>query len=447
MCLPCPTQSEKELLSNPVEVPVEGRDRFFVVERQEEIIGHFFLWDQSHTNKWVQVIGAFVAACDEEEAEGACRLFFDLMFQQKHMHKIILVIHPDAVFFFNIARALGLFLEGTLRKQVALETSWYDVCIFSVLSTDLIHKEALPTKDLRYDGLISRAQYDEVDILVVRAVILRMRPKQIEVLLLRRTKNVDLPGVEETPGGRMLEGETIIQALGRQVKETTSLDIEKEATFLTSFDFTSVEGKRVREFVFRVKPTTWDVSLHGDEYGSFCWLPLQDLPSTKLHPDMVQILSSYSPTVSYETELSLPHEGEATIELIRPPSQKLREALITGLHLDAYAARGLSAVDTIGFSLVDGTNKIVGGVIIDLAYGCLIIKRLWIDPVWRKLGWGRKLMVRAESLGKEKGCAFALANVMEWEEIPFFQKLGYSIESQVSGFLSDARMYRIRKEL
>ena len=89
----------------------------------------------------------------------------------------------------------------------------------------------------------------------------------------------------------MFKGESIVQALERQVKDTVGLAIEKEIFFLTAFDFTSIEGKKVREFVFRVNPISWDVALQGNEYGSFCWLPLQDLPTTKLHPDMIQILS------------------------------------------------------------------------------------------------------------------------------------------------------------
>lgn len=146
-------------------------------------------------------------------------------------------------------------------------------------------------KDFQYDSLLATADHDAIDVIVVRAVILKMRPKQIEVLLLRRMTNVDLPGVEETPGGTLHTGESLFQALERQVKDTIGLTIEKEIFFLTSFDFTSNDGKKVREFVFRVHPTSWDVSLQGNEYGSFCWLPLQDLPSTKLHPDMIQILS------------------------------------------------------------------------------------------------------------------------------------------------------------
>ena len=121
--------------------------------------------------------------------------------------------------------------------------------------------------------------------------------------------------------------------------------------------------------------------------------------------------------------------------------------MLAGLHLDSYAARGLSAVESLGFSLRDGTNKIVGGLIVDISYGCLILRRLWVDPAWRRLGWGRRLVTRAESLAKEKGCSFALADVMDWEEIPFFQKLGYKVEEQLAGFQAEARMFRTRKTL
>lgn len=447
MALLHPTSCELEILTVPSDVEEHlGVERLYVVESEEEIVGHFFIWDTDEKQQWIQVIGAFVDGCRQSVAAAACRLFFDMMFQQKHPHKLMLLAHPESSFFFKLARSLGLFLEGTLRKHVALSGEWQDVCVFSLLSGEVVAKDVVVTKDLRYDWLLERARYDEVDVFVVRAVILKMQPKTIEVLLLRRTKNVVLPEVEETPGGKMQAGESILEALSREVKETIGVEIEKEINFLTSFDFTSVEGKRVREFVFRVKPLSWDVKLHGEEYGSYCWLPLQELPNSRLHPDMIQILASYSPTASYETESSPDHTGETLIELIRPPFAKFEEALLTGLHLDAYAVRGLNVVDVFGFSLRDGANKMVGGLLVDLAYGCCIVRRLWVDPAWRRLGWGRKLMIRAESLAKEKGCTFALADVMDWEDLPFFQKLGYTIEGQVSGFMSGARMFRIRKQ-
>ena len=329
-----PSPCEMEVLTVPSDEAVDlGEDRLYVVEASEKIIGHFFICELNEQDKWVQVTGAFIGDCEEKEARAACRLFFDIMLQQKHIHKIILTVNPEACLFFKLARSLGLFLEGTLRKHIFLSGVWRDLCLFSLLAGDTLARDLSQSKDAQHDWLLERARYDEVDVFVVRAVILRMQPKCIEVLLLRRTQNVALPGVEETPGGKMLPQETILQALSREVKEAIAVDIEKEVTFLTSFDFTNVDGKRVREFVFRVKPLSWDIKPDKEEYGSFCWLSLQELPKSRLHPDMVQILASYSPKISYETELCPAHEGEASIELFVLLQLSLKRNCLQGFIL------------------------------------------------------------------------------------------------------------------
>jgi 8-oxo-dGTP pyrophosphatase MutT (NUDIX family)/GNAT superfamily N-acetyltransferase len=449
ICLPHPTKCEMELFVTPPDVPLSWHEeRLFVVEEAEKVIGHFFLWNADDRHKWVQVIAAFEGSCSEGEVVQAAKQFFAMLFEQKKVHRIMFLMQPDQIFFFNVARQLKLLFEGTLRKHIALDGHWYDVSVFAALATDedTRMREKLP-KGKRYDWLIPRAKYDEVEVFVVRAIVLKMLPTSIEVLLLKRASTSPLPGAEETPGGKMKEGETIQEALAREVKEKIGVDIEEDISFLTSFDFTCTDGKRVREFVFRVHPLSLDISVKGDEYDSYCWLPLQDLPATKLHPDLIQILSSYSPTISYESEGCPVHEEDASIELLRPPSLKLEQTLLDGLHLDAYATRGLGLVDSAGLSLRDGSNRVVGGLVFEIGYGCLHLRRMWVDPEWRRLGWGRKLILRAESMAKEKGCAFSMGIAMDWEDVSFFQRLGYFIEGTIPGYDKDSRGLWIRKEL
>ena len=267
------------------------------------------------------------------------------------------------------------------------------------------------------------------------------------MLLLKKVTKSPFPGLEEAPGSKIREGETLFQALQRTVKEQTGLDISDDIHYLTSFDFTTDSGQRIREFVFRVKPANWDVVINPEEHESFTWLPLQDLPSSHLHPDLIQILSSYSPTLSYETEGVPIHEHEAAIELVRPPSLQLEEVLLVGHHLDAYAAKGLQMIEPIGLILRDSANRIVGGLSAELTYGSLYIRRLWVDPNWRRAGWGKKLIARAESIAREKGMNFAITNVMDWEYVPFFQKLGYVIEDHHAGYQNASRQFRFRKSL
>jgi ADP-ribose pyrophosphatase YjhB (NUDIX family)/GNAT superfamily N-acetyltransferase len=437
----------------PPEFPLSWRDdRQYTVEKESETIGHFLLLKVDERNQYAQIICAFSGSVSDHEVQHAFTLFLDILFREKKLHKISFLVHPPLLFFFTIAQHLSLLLEGTLRQQLCFNGEWLDVAVFSQLEDErtllrVEEEQKLSAFDGSYEWLMKEASYDNIHIGVVRAIILRTEKDSIRVLLLKKSKESSIPGVEEAPGGRALEGESLYQALKRTVKEQTDIDISAEILYLTSFDFTTDEGQRIREFVFRVKPTSWDVHIHAKDHESYRWVLLQDLPSSRLCPDLVHILSSYSPTLAFETEEIPPHEHEAAIELVRPPTHQLEETLLVGHHLDAYAAKGLPMIDPIGLILRDSTNRIVGGVTADIIYGCLFFRRLWVDPSWRRLGWGKKLMARAESIGREKGCFFAIGNVMDWEDTPFFQKLGYCIESQHTGFQNGSRQFRFRKKL
>ena len=50
-------------------------------------------------------------------------------------------------------------------------------------------------------------------------------------------------------------------------------------------------------------------------------------------------------------------------------------------------------------------------------------------------------------MGKEKEYLFATVNIMDWEALGFYQKLGYEIEFQRMGYLNESTMYFLRKSL
>jgi N-acetylglutamate synthase-like GNAT family acetyltransferase/8-oxo-dGTP pyrophosphatase MutT (NUDIX family) len=437
----------------PEDFPSSWReDRQYVVEKDGFIIGHFLLWSVDERHQYAQIACAFSGVTTEHDVTGAFNDFFDILFRQKNLHKISFLVFPSALFFFTIAQHLSMFLEGTLRQQFAVDNEWYDVAIFSQLAMErsvltIEGAKRIAVLEGNYDWLIHQASYDNIHVGVVRAIILRIDKAMIQVLLLKKSKQSSFPGVDEAPGGTIVEGESLFNALKRVVLEQTGMQISKDIVYLSSFDFTIDNGQRIREFVFRVRPMTWDVRVNLKDHESFQWLRLQDLPSSHLHPDLIHLLSSYSPTLSFETEEIPVHEHEAAIELVRPPTHQLEETLLIGHHLDAYAAKGLPMIDPIGLVLRDSANRIVGGLCADMAYGCLYIRRIWVDPNWRRVGWGKKLMARVESIAREKGCTFAVGNVMDWEDIPFFQKLGYSIENQHTGYQGASRQFRFRKEL
>ena len=422
-------------------------ERQYVADRGGILIAHFLILRVDERNQYVHIACAFSEHATQNEIKEAFKGYLDLLFRNKHLHKVCLLVDLNSDFFFTVAQQLSLYLEGTLRKHLFLNGEWYDVALFAQTLEDREQSDrGSPTRgplEEKYEWLVRQAGYDKVHLGVVRAIIVRIQREDIRVLLLKRAKS----NLEEPPGGKIQEGESLQDALKRVIHDQTGLEISDDIYYLTAFDFSTDVGERVREFVFRVKPKTWEVSTDPKNHESFSWMPLQDLPSSHLHPDLIQVLSSYSPTLSYETEGVPVHEHEAAVELVRPPSLQLEEVLLVGHHLDAYAAKGLAMIEPIGLILRNSANRIVGGLTADLAYGCLSIRRLWVDPAWRLSGWGRKLVERAESIARERGCDFAATFVMDWEYLPFFQKLGYIIEGQYTGYQNASRQFRFRKNL
>ncbi len=100
---------------------------------------------------------------------------------------------------------------------------------------------------------------------VVGAVII----KQDRVLLLQRPENDFMGGINELPSGNMGLNENIDEALKREVKEETNLNINKILKYLGHFDYNSSSGKNTRQWNFLVSVDEGTVKL--TEHDAFFW--------------------------------------------------------------------------------------------------------------------------------------------------------------------------------
>ncbi len=58
-----------------------------------------------------------------------------------------------------------------------------------------------------------------------------------------------------------------------------------------------------------------------------------------------------------------------------------------------------------------------------------------------------QLMLEAEKIGKERNALFATVNTIDWEALPFYQKLGYDVEFTREGYEKKSKMFFLRKSL
>lgn len=121
--------------------------------------------------------------------------------------------------------------------------------------------------------------------------------------------------------------------------------------------------------------------------------------------------------------------------------------LLKGISEEAFHAKKLPPFRHFSLFLKDQNQQVLGGVSGIVFYGSLYIDSLWINPTIQRQGWGTKLVKEAENLGRELGARFVTVNTMDWEGLPFYQKLGYSIEFTREGYDKNSKMFMLRKSL
>jgi len=127
--------------------------------------------------------------------------------------------------------------------------------------------------------------------------------------------------------------------------------------------------------------------------------------------------------------------------------KEYEEVLYHGISEEAFQAKRLSPIRPFSIFIKDCKEQVLGGASGTLFYGSLYVDSLWVDKTLRNQGWGTKLMHEAENMGRKHGALFVTLNTMDWEALPFYQKLGYSIEFTRKGYEKDSKMFMLRKNL
>jgi 8-oxo-dGTP diphosphatase len=110
--------------------------------------------------------------------------------------------------------------------------------------------------------------------------------KNGSILLLRRSaRNTHDPGLWEFPGGKMNAGETIEDALVREVKEETGLAITLARA--AGVAESELPEWRIVHLIMEARAFTGEVRLSG-EHDAYRWVPARDLSNVDM-PDHFKI--------------------------------------------------------------------------------------------------------------------------------------------------------------
>lgn len=109
--------------------------------------------------------------------------------------------------------------------------------------------------------LVATATTDGVVQLVVGAVIIDTASGDRRVLVLDRDQDDFMGGIEELPSGKVESGESLLEALEREVLEETGLEVVKVLGHVFAFDYRSASGRHSRQHNFAVDVSGLEVTV------------------------------------------------------------------------------------------------------------------------------------------------------------------------------------------
>lgn len=140
---------------------------------------------------------------------------------------------------------------------------------------------------IQANELVELAKKDNVQKFVVGAVIYY----KDRILIVKRSSTESfLPNLNELPSGTVEDGESLMEALYREIKEETNLEINAIEHYLGEFDYKSKSGKLTRQFTFEVSV----------KLGGIIKLNPQEHSDYILHDPSNDDLSSYQVTPQIE---------------------------------------------------------------------------------------------------------------------------------------------------
>lgn len=137
--------------------------------------------------------------------------------------------------------------------------------------------------------LADQTKDDGVQKIVAGAVIVLDNNK---TLLLERVGGEFKEGLIELPSGGVNDHETIIEALIREIKEETNLDVVSIVDYLGHFDYLSKSGRKTRQFNFKVLTAPGEIKINPAEHSHFILLDAvnSDLDILNISKEVKKIL-------------------------------------------------------------------------------------------------------------------------------------------------------------
>ena len=124
---------------------------------------------------------------------------------------------------------------------------------------------------------------------------------------------------------------------------------------------------------------------------------------------------------------------ESQIKILQQPvTEKLKSEVLKGFSAHAIAMTGQDGKsESVAFVAMDG-DTLAGAVVVELFWGALHVKYVYVKEDYRGHGLATRLMERALLFGREHSCPFAFVETMSFQALGFYQKIGFVLKRTIN---------------
>ena len=103
-------------------------------------------------------------------------------------------------------------------------------------------------------------------------------------------------------------------------------------------------------------------------------------------------------------------------------------------NLSQVPAKQEVLFDMLDKKITDDNGKIIAGCVARMyCWNVVYIDTLWVDEIYRNIGFGSRLLAEVEKIAKNKGCYLIHLDTFDFQAKEFYEKQGY----EVFGVLED----------
>lgn len=114
----------------------------------------------------------------------------------------------------------------------------------------------------------------------------------------------------------------------------------------------------------------------------------------------------------------------------------------------AVESTGINGLDEdpISFEVYD-SNKLIAAIVLQMFWGQLHIKYLFVEKAHRGQGIAQNLLNHACEYGQQRGCEFAFVETMSFQAPDFYQRNGFNIDFSRPGYKQNTTFHYLKKNL